>query len=338
MNSVLDSEHDPDIRDATVMKEIEEYYKTLEKIYVIHIKRSEIELSRKTIRPAYLAKFYMIIEKRIKELLYENSELQPSQIPKFKIEVKRYFQKEYFHNSHFFLSLLYRENLSIINIIKECANRAIRYEVHFDKYLALNESLVSNSNQNHSKFMIEAKKLIDWVDEKVEHFEEGYLRKVTFDHLKPGNAEAKEVGGFFANLFSRKKSVEPSSQQGEGEEGQGEGDDLKDLESVWRTPSSKEAAFLSKVKNDGKKMAPKIAGLLENDLALRDGIAYELESNYLKGLLENSNFEKFKRKTQPTKFLSTHFIFLQNLKFHQLKADLSNKIGSKIRNNQQIRA
>lgn len=92
-----------------MMNVIENYYKTLEKIYVIHVRRAEIEADPKRIRPDYLPKFYMNIERRIKELLEENSELGEEDVPRFKHEVKKYYQNDYFHNVHFFLSLLYKE-------------------------------------------------------------------------------------------------------------------------------------------------------------------------------------------------------------------------------------
>jgi len=100
---------DPDERDQKIMEVVIDYYKTLEKIYVIHVKRVEIENSHKDIRPEYLSKFYMNIEKQLNELLYENSELVPNQIPAFKMHVRKFFQREFFHNSHFFLALLYKE-------------------------------------------------------------------------------------------------------------------------------------------------------------------------------------------------------------------------------------
>ena len=103
------SEVDPDERDNKIMQVIIDYYKTLEKIYTIHVKRAEIENSYKEIRPNYLSKFYMHIEKKLNELLYENSELKEPQIPGFKMHVRKFFQREFFHNAHFFLALLYKE-------------------------------------------------------------------------------------------------------------------------------------------------------------------------------------------------------------------------------------
>lgn len=91
------------------MSVVVDYYKTLEKIYVIHVKRVEIENCHKEIRPDYLSKFYMNIEKQLNELLYENSELAQNQIIHFKLHVRKFFQREFFHNTHFFLALLYKE-------------------------------------------------------------------------------------------------------------------------------------------------------------------------------------------------------------------------------------
>lgn len=124
---------DPDEREQEIMKEVQDYYRNLEKLFVIYINSSDIENSYKKIRTDYISNYYFNIEKKLNELKEENTETKIEDIPRFKLRVRKFFQTEYFHNAHYFLSLLYKENREIFSILKESANQAIRYDSHLQK-------------------------------------------------------------------------------------------------------------------------------------------------------------------------------------------------------------
>ena len=102
-------EVDPDRRGQEIMRTIEDYYLKLEKLFVLYINGNSIKSEIKIHRPEYLNIFFLNFEKRLKGLLEKLENLKEGQINSFKMEVKKFFIREYFHNFHFFLSLIYKE-------------------------------------------------------------------------------------------------------------------------------------------------------------------------------------------------------------------------------------
>ena len=103
------SESDPDERERKMMKEVQNYYQKLEKLFVIYINSSDIENTFKRIRPDYISNYYFNIETKLNELMDENRETKAEDVPKFRYHVRKFFETEYFHNAHYFISLLYKE-------------------------------------------------------------------------------------------------------------------------------------------------------------------------------------------------------------------------------------
>lgn len=91
------------------MEIVEKYYMQLEKIYSIYIPISKIHSEKKAIRPDYLNEYYLIIEKKLKSLLEKTIHANESEIQELRFEIKKFYQREYFHNVHFFMSILYKE-------------------------------------------------------------------------------------------------------------------------------------------------------------------------------------------------------------------------------------
>lgn len=178
--------------------------------------------------------------------------------------------------------------MAILEIVKECANRAIRYESHFDKAVSLGENLISKSNQNHSQYMIKAKRLTSWFDQNILDFEEEILNKVNFEEL----TQPPKKGGFFSNLFS--------GDQKEAKEEKEEEIDIfkrkKIVKNDYDKILPKEENFVNKVKNEAKLKIEKINDMIEDDLVLRDTAKFEFDSNYLSEVIEENPLSKFKGK------------------------------------------
>ena len=102
-------EVDPDRRGQQIMKTIEDYYLKLEKLFVLYIKGSAVKSEIKVHRPEFLNIFFLNFEKRLKGLIEKLETTKEDKIDGFRGEVKKFFVREYFHNFHFFLSLIYKE-------------------------------------------------------------------------------------------------------------------------------------------------------------------------------------------------------------------------------------
>lgn len=107
------------------MAQVKDYYQKLEPVFKLYLKNNEIPRgSGRIVRAEFLGNFYHRIEKRLNQLREEVASVlddKPS-VGAFKLQVQRYFLEEYFHNSNFFLSLLFEENLSVFRLLKEQAN------------------------------------------------------------------------------------------------------------------------------------------------------------------------------------------------------------------------
>jgi hypothetical protein len=174
--------------------------------------------------------------------------------------------------------------MAIFEIIRQSANRAIRYESHFDKAVSLGENLVSMSNQNHSQYMIKAKRLTSWYDQIILKFDEEILNEMKFEGLRA----PQKKGGFFQNLFSKNEDEEEDEEE----------EDVFKRKRVkkedWEKIGDKEMAFILRVKKEAKMKIGSINEMIEDDLVLRDTTRFELESNYLSEVIEENPFLKFK--------------------------------------------
>lgn len=97
------------------MKAVEEYYIKLHKLFIIYLPATTLQNEKKSFRPEYLNIYYFKLEDKVRSLLHKNSDICCDEIPKFKLQIKKFFQREYFHNTHFFFSLIYKEYL-IVNL------------------------------------------------------------------------------------------------------------------------------------------------------------------------------------------------------------------------------
>ena len=99
------------------------------------------------------------------------------------------------------MSLVFLENSSLINFLKDLANQAIRYDSHFQKLKYLDRICEEKGKRFHQEFTIECKRLQDWVDDRFQKFEDEVLSKIS------GNFEEKpKSGGFFGFLGMKSES------------------------------------------------------------------------------------------------------------------------------------
>lgn len=104
---------DPDLRNREVMEMVFQYYQSLHNIYLLLVDKREVEKEKRMVRPYLVDKYYLKLEAGVVELL-ERVRLVRHNADKFAElelvhDIKEYYRKEYFHNLHFFLAILFKE-------------------------------------------------------------------------------------------------------------------------------------------------------------------------------------------------------------------------------------
>lgn len=221
--------------------------------------------------------------------------------------------------------LIFFRNLEILNIIRKNANQAIRYESHFDKCIALGENVISISNQNHSQFMVHAKKMINWIDTKIENFERDVINKLDPEEI---SNPRKQSGGFFSKFFSKS----PSSDENKTDDETGKHPGAANSKKFWQEMKKKETAFFKKMKYEIKEKVTEVSGLRESDEKLKDLVRYELEVNYIHSAVEDSVFEKFEKSIEIKEEQISEFIKFFNTFPEALKTLLESQKRQKFYN------
>ena len=112
------------------------------------------------------------------------------------LEIKDYFQRRFFNNLNFFLSILFKENQEIMKIVEGVANLSVKYQMYFDDYRSRNKEVEHYLKQPN----LERNKLIQDISSQFEAMITEFNDKI-ISKVDDSIFEEKKAG-FFGKLFS----------------------------------------------------------------------------------------------------------------------------------------